>query len=487
MKFSLISLISLVLYLSLVLIPLGIAIHLSLPSRPFLDQLSSGLAILGFNIILLEFLISGRIRIISKLLGVDWILQLHQLIARTATLFLLAHPLLYTLPTIPSFTNLAPSASHLGLDATSALSGFLALAVLVVLVGLAVTRHNSELKYEQWRLSHAIMSITIAVLGFHHTTHAGRFSQETVMLRYWQIGLCIALLSLAWVYVVRPITQRFNAYQVTSIKEVAHKIFELTLSPQGKNRFNYEAGQFVWLKLKSSRPLFENPFSISSAPNKSKDKQLIQFLIKDVGDFTNQVSQLKAGDVTYLDGPYGNFGHSCFESNKSNLVMIAGGAGIAPIMSLLRSMQESGNPTFLEKNILVIYGNRVQEQIIDVRKMINFDLFENLQLAPLVTEPNSQWAGLSGILNASNLEKVLHASGDGSFNSKETYFYICGPAEMIDSVEQTLDAMGVPLAHIESEKFQYDFTQKNARTRLSLILMGLASSALCLSAIYLAK
>jgi ferredoxin-NADP reductase len=94
---------------------------------------------------------------------------------------------------------------------------------------------------------------------------------------------------------------------------------------------------------------------------------------------------------------------------------------------------------------------------------------------------------LSGILNASNLEKALHLLGEGSFNSKETQFYICGPAEMIDSIEQTLGTAGVPLAHIESEKFQYDFAQKNARNRLSLILMGLASSALCLSAIYLAK
>jgi hypothetical protein len=58
---------------------------------------------------------------------------------------------------------------------------------------------------------------------------------------------------------------------------------------------------------------------------------------------------------------------------------------------------------------------------------------------------------------------------------------------MIDSVERALETMGTALSQIESEKFQYDFTQKNARNRLSLILMGLASSALCLSAIYLAK
>jgi predicted ferric reductase len=487
MKFSLISLISLVLYLSLVLIPLGITIHLSLPSRPFLDQLSSGLAILGFNIILLEFLISGRIRIISKLLGVDWILQLHQLIARTATVFLIAHPLLYTLPTTPSFTNMAPSASHLGLDATSALSGFLALAALVVLIGLAVTRHSSELKYEQWRLSHAVMSILIALLGFHHTTHAGRFSQETVMLRYWQVGLGIALLSLAWVYIARPFIQKFNAYEISSVKEVAHRIFEVSIQSKRKRYLKYEAGQFAWLKLNNSLPLFENPFSISSAPGNNQAQQTIQFLIKDVGDFTSQIKNLKLGALAYLDAPYGNFGKSSLDSHQNKIVMIAGGVGIAPIISLLRSMEASNNLDLLEKEIHIIYGNRIQEQMLDLEKMINLKSFKNLKITPIITQPNNQWTGISGILDVITLEKVLRAQSAGELNVKQTRFYVCGPAGMIDSVERALETMGTALSQIESEKFQYDFTQKNARNRLSLILMGLASSALCLSVIYLAK
>ncbi|MEO0048228.1 MAG: hypothetical protein RLZZ410_1187 [Pseudomonadota bacterium] len=487
MKFSLISLTSLLVYLSIVLIPLGIAIQLSLPARPVLDQLSSSLAILGFNIILLEFLISGRIRRLSKLLGVDWVLQTHQLIARTAVIFLIAHPLLYTLPTIPSFTNLAPNSSHLGLDATSALSGFIALATLVVLIGLAITRRNSELKYEHWRFSHAVMSVFIAVLGFHHTTHAGRFSQETVMLRYWQIGLGIALLSLAWVYIARPFIQKFNAYEVSSIKEVAHSIFEVSIQSKTNKYLKYEAGQFAWLKLNNSYPLFENPFSISSASSIQEAQQTIQFLIKDVGDFTHEVTKLKLGDLTYIDAPYGNFGHSCFDIRHKRVVMIAGGVGIAPIISLLRSMEASNNLTLLEKEIHIIYGNRIQEQMLNLEEMINLESFKNLKITPIITEPNKQWTGTSGILDATTLEKILRAQSAGELNARQTRFYVCGPAEMIDSVERALTTMGTPLSHIESEKFQYDFTQKNARNRLSIILMGLASSALFLSALYLSR
>ncbi|MEY4699525.1 MAG: hypothetical protein RIR85_945, partial [Pseudomonadota bacterium] len=67
-----------------------------------MDQISSNLGMLAFNIILLEFLSTGRIKIISKLLGIDWVLQVHQLFARTAVLLLVVHPFMYSLPGRPA-------------------------------------------------------------------------------------------------------------------------------------------------------------------------------------------------------------------------------------------------------------------------------------------------------------------------------------------------------------------------------------------------
>jgi predicted ferric reductase len=307
------------------------------------------------------------------------------------------------------------------------------------------------------------------------------------MLRYWQVGLGIALFSLAWVYIARPFIQKFNTYEVSSVKEVAHRIFEVSIQSKRNRYLKYEAGQFAWLKLNNSFPLFENPFSISSAPGNNQAQQTIQFLIKDVGDFTSQIKELKLGDLAYLDAPYGNFGKSSLDSHQNKIVMIAGGVGIAPIISLLRSMEASNNPALLEKEIHIIYGNRIQEQMLDLEKMINLKSFKNLKITPIITEPNNHWTGISGILDVITLEKVLRSQSAGELNVRDTRLYVCGPAEMIDSVERALETMGIPLSHIESEKFQYDFTQKNARNRLSIILMGLASSALFLSALYLSK
>jgi len=305
-----------------------------------------------------------------------------------------------------------------------------------------------------------------------------------VMLRYWQIALGISLLTLLWVYVIRPLIQQSQAYEVVNVRETAHKIYELTIKARHSKILNYQAGQFAWLKLKSTAPVYENPFSFSSAPNvsKSENKDQLQFLIKDVGDFTHQVSELKVGDLIYLDAPYGNFGQSCFKHTEGNIVLIAGGAGIAPIISLLRGLTHTKNAKRLNKNIRVIYGNRIQEQMIDLASMVDLQAFTHLEIITALTESNADWQGISGLLDQNNLEKILIGKDVDLSELKNTQFYICGPAEMIDSVESALTGMGVPLSHIESEKFQYDYSKKGVRNRLSLLLAGGISAALVVSA-----
>ena len=479
MKPTLLSFTSLLIYLGLVLSPLGISTQLDLPNRPWMDQISSNLGMLAFNIILLEFLSTGRIKIISKLLGIDWVLQVHQLFARTAVLLLVVHPFMYSLPGRPAYSPGPANESYLGLSSNPFISGLVGLIILGMMGGLAITRNKSESKYETWRATHAIMAIAVALLGFHHTIHAGRFAQEPSMHLYWQVALGLAMLSIAWVYLVRPMIQSMNAYQVVSIKEKSHHIWELVIQ-HGRNKIaSYKAGQFAWLKIGGAAPLYENPFSIASCSNGQSSQ--MKFLIKDVGDFTHQVTELKVGDKIYVDAPYGNFGHDIFSSQPNEIVLIAGGVGIAPIASLLGKMAENEQSRFTDKKIILIYGNRITEQIIDIHQMVNLNSLKQFELIHVITEPDASWKGLIGVLDKTSLEKILKSS---DININTAQYFVCGPAVMIDSVENALAELGVSLNQIDSEKFQYDFSQKNARNRLSLASWLAATGALIASAIY---
>jgi predicted ferric reductase len=454
---------------------------LSLPNRPWPDELSSSLAMIGFNIILIEFWLSGRVKLLSKILGIDWVLQVHQLFARTALVFLLVHPFMYTLPSQPVWMMSASHQNFLGLTLASGLTGMLSLFALICLVGLAITRKSSEISYEAWRLSHVILALIVATVGFFHTIDAGRYAQELWVNVYWQLMLGLALLTVAWTYIVKPLIQSKNAYKVMSIKQVSMGIWELILRQPAAKQMNYQAGQFAWLKIGSSSPIPENPFSIASCSKKNSSD--ISFLIKDVGDFTHQIGQLQVGHKMFVDGPYGNFGIEVFSNDQDQLVMIAGGVGIAPMISILCQMERDQDTSLMNKKILLIYGNRVVEQAVNLKEMVKLESFKNLEVVHLVSEPTSDWQGLTGVLDVITLERMLSAH---QINPKTAQFLICGPAEMIDSVETSLDQFGAPLTNIASEKFQYDFGKKNPKNRRSVISAILGSTALLAAAIYAA-
>ncbi len=67
------------------------------PARPWRDELAAGLGMLAFAVVLMEFVLLGRFRPVSRTLGSDLAMQAHQLLARSALVFVLLHPVLYSL------------------------------------------------------------------------------------------------------------------------------------------------------------------------------------------------------------------------------------------------------------------------------------------------------------------------------------------------------------------------------------------------------
>ena len=197
----------------------------------------------------------------------------------------------------------------------------------------------------------------------------------------------------------------------------------------------------------------------------------------------SKISQLQIGQKVFIDGPYGNFGVEAFSAKNDQLIMIAGGVGIAPMISILSQMERDQDANLMNKKILLIYGNRVAEQAVNFKDMVKLESFKHLEVIQLVSEPTSDWQGLTGVLDTTILEKILRSH---QINVKTAQFLICGPAEMIDSVETSLDQFGAPLANVASEKFQYDFGKRNPKNKRSVISAILGSATLLAAAIYAA-
>jgi predicted ferric reductase len=425
-------------YLVAVTFPLTVSWLVGGPPRALHQELASGLGIMAFAVVLMEFVLSGRFRSISDGVGMDVTMRFHQIMARTALGFALLHPFLYQAAPAGGQRPWDPMRQLTITTDFSALStGIAAYLLLPCLVILAIGRRQLDYKYETWRLMHGIGALLIAALLLHHTVYAGRYGSQPVMTWVWLTMTGIAVGSLLYVYLIVPALDRARPWRVTSVAQLTPKQWEVTLTPDGHSGLNFKAGQFAWLTIgHSAFSMKENPFSICSAPACGPE---VSFMIKELGDFTQTIGQIKPGTVAYLDGPYGNL--SVEGRSEPGVALIAGGVGLAPLLGILRQMRLTGD----RREVKLIYGNRVVDQI------AYRDELGSQEVVYVLSDPPENWHGESGYVDAALLDRVFSAR-----EFSDWAFVMCGPAIMMDIVEDHLIQKGTPSDRILSERFDYD-------------------------------
>lgn len=425
-------------YLVVVALPLLLAWLTGGPPRPLLQELASGLGMLAFSMILMEFVLSGRFKKISNGIGMDVTMRFHQLMARTALAFALLHPFLYRgtasgdqrpwdptrqLTTTTDFADLS--------------SGIVAFLLLPSLVLLAAGRKQLDYKYETWRLMHGLGAVLIAGLLLHHTTQAGRYGSQPAMTWLWMAFTALAIASLVYVYLIAPLREIKHPWRVTAVTRLTPRQWHVTVAPDGHKGIEFKAGQFAWLNIgHSAFSLKENPFSICSAPASGPE---ISFLIKELGDFTRTLGRIESGTTAYVDGPYGSL--TVEGRNVPGIAFVAGGVGIAPLLGIIRQMRLTGD----RRQIKLIYGNRTEGQI------AFRDELDQLDVTYVVSEPATSWPGETGHIDHALIDRVFSPEEIG-----EWLFVMCGPAVMMDIVEDHLVTRGASSHHILSERFDYD-------------------------------
>jgi predicted ferric reductase len=431
------------LYLGVVCLPLILSWASGMPPRSFRNDIASGLGLLAFSMILAEFVLSGRFRTISSGLGLDRTMRFHQLMARTALAFALLHPFVYHWLPGPDRPWDPTRQLTLTGDFAALATGISAFLLLPAFVLVSINHDELDYKYERWRLFHGLGALLIAGLLLHHTLTAGRYSANPVMVWMWGAMMAIAALSLFAVYGLKPINQARHRWRVSAIKRLTPRQWGVTLTPDGHAGMPYKAGQFVWLNIGHSPfSLYENPFSISSAPASGSD---ISFVIKELGDFTSQLDQITIGEKAYMDGPHGTL--RIDGRAEPGIALIAGGVGIAPTLGILRDLRLTKDA----RKTVLVYGNRTENQIVYRDELDALAEHGTSQVIHVLREPSADWTGKTGIIDANLLEELFSAE-----HFRSWAFILCGPPAMITTVEETLAAHYVSADRIISERFQYD-------------------------------
>jgi len=229
--------------------------------------------------------------------------------------------------------------------------------------------------------------------------------------------------------------------EVVSNDPVTHDMRHLVLRLTGTAELKFFPGQYVDITV----PGTDETRSFSMANITSRDGGLLEFVIKVYPDglFSHFLdTRLAVGDRLHISGPFGVF--TLRESPDAELIFVGGGAGMAPILSLLRSMAERG----IERKATYYYGARQRRDLCFEKELRDLEAtLPNFRFIPALSEaaPDDAWDGETGLIT----DVVERLAG----NLAGAHAYVCGPPPMVEAAQVMLAAAGVEEKRIYFDKF----------------------------------
>ncbi|MGY8991826.1 MAG: ferredoxin reductase family protein [Rhodospirillales bacterium] len=430
-------------YFIIVLAPLGLAISTGRTGRGLIKDFAHAIGMIAYAMMLAQFILSNRFETLSGNVGIDVLMRFHQLAARTLTVLIILHPILMTGRVAVRDLGDAPDYLFSLIQDPRNLTGMIAFGLLIILIVTSLGRRHFKIPYEFWRAIHGVSALGVAGFGWHHATTIGRYSKNSPLVEYWTVLFALALVALMYIYFIKPLLLLRRPYRVLSNDKVGNQLWEVTLKPEGNHRLHYAPGQFAWVNFRHQPISFlDHPFSISSSPSKDKN---VSFIIQEDGDFTNGIGSIAKGHIAFLDAPHGNF--TLAGRHGTAIGLIAGGVGIAPMLSILRDLNALND----SRPIRLIYGAKTEDKLVGVADIEMMKQSIDLQTRYVLDTPPDNWPGETGVIS----ESIVHACFDFPQPATALYF-LCGPPNMMESAEKTLLEMGLPLSQIVYERFTFD-------------------------------
>src|SRR6478672_328164 len=218
-----------------------------------------------------------------------------------------------------------------------------------------------------------------------------------------------------------------------------------------RERFAFRAGQHLTLRATIDGEEVRRNYSLCTAP----DEQDWMVTVKRIGGgiFSNWAGDnLKAGDTVDVMPPHGSFTCEFDAAKARHLVGIAGGSGITPVMSLVRTLlAEEPNSRFT-----LFYGNRDSSSVIFLEALAGLKdkYLGRLEIYHFLDAEAQDIELFNGMLDRERLDEVIPALVPDAADVDG--WFICGPGPMMDAAEGVLLDRSIPKDRIHIERFTAD-------------------------------
>jgi predicted ferric reductase len=304
--------------------------------------------------------------------------------------------------------------------------------VMMILAGVtSYKKARAKMSYETWWTIHLYTYLAVA-LGFMHQVLTGpMFTGHPLNKYYWE-GLYIAAAAviLLWRIVIPVARSLRHNLRVDQIVVEGPGVVSIVMRGRHLDRLHAQGGQFFsWRFIATGQWWMSHPYSLSAVPT----EHFMRVTVKNLGDASGEINNMKIGTRVFFEGPYGTFVAS--KSVRGHIVLVGGGVGITPLRALLEEFDPS-------KEIDVLYrvGNEK-------------DLVFRTELDAL-----ADWRGARvHYLVGSRKEHPMTAKYIRKFVPafSEADVYICGPTGLVETVRKAARDVGIPKDRFHNEEFEF--------------------------------
>ena len=230
--------------------------------------------------------------------------------------------------------------------------------------------------------------------------------------------------------------QEYKLKIIEIIDEVTEtKTFRVQVPEEAE--INFYPGQFFMVRF-DDNPKLQRAYSIASSPTQ---KNYIDITMNLVGEFTKKLWERKVDNFLIFKGPFGKFYFN--DEIKNNVVLIGGGLGVTPLMSLIRYCNDKKLPN----KVSLIYSVKTPQDIVynDELKQIK-EQNPNFNYNVTITrpQPEQNWNGRTGRIDSDLLKENID-------NAENSLYYLCGPLEFVKSNITMLENLGAKKEQIKTD------------------------------------
>lgn len=220
-------------------------------------------------------------------------------------------------------------------------------------------------------------------------------------------------------------------YALAAIETITHDTSRLRFAIPDGSDFDFLPGDFIKVFPDPADPLEYRPYTPTSTPDV---KDHFELIIKryGAGPTSRYMHGRKVGDTVWISGPH--VGGHFKEGMASQIGMVAGGTGITPMVSIIRTVLSRG----MNVSISLIFGNKTVDDIILKDEFDSYaEKNPNFKRYYVLSKSSPEgWTMGTGRINEEMMREHLPAPSD------QTLVYLCGPAMMQIELQKKLMGLG---------------------------------------------